>query len=126
MRYLKTILVALLIFVPSLAILPELAYAEDPLEKPCALEPSSPVCQANDDNPIFGPTGIITRITIIMSWVVGVASVIMIIINGFKFVMSNGNAESVSSAKSGILYAIIGIVVALSAQAIVFFILRRL
>lgn len=100
--------------------------AQDPIEQACAVNPSSPVCQTNDDNPIFGPTGILTRATVIISFIVGVASVIMIIINGFKFVLSNGNAESVSSARRGLLFAIIGLIIALSAQAIVLLILRRL
>lgn len=100
--------------------------AQDPIEQACAVNPSSPVCQTNDDNPIFGPIGILTRATVIISFIVGVASVIMIIINGFKFVLSNGNAESVSSARRGLLFAIIGLIIALSAQAIVLLILRRL
>jgi hypothetical protein len=127
MIYLKTILVALLLFFSSSLVIPSLAYAaEDPLKQACETGPSSPVCDTNDDNPIFGPTGILTRATVIMSWIVGVASVIMIIINGFKFVLSNGNADSVSSARNGILFAIIGLIIALSAQAIVLLILRRL
>ncbi len=54
----------------------------------------------------------------------GAAAVIMIVIGGFKFVTANGNAETIKSAKNTILYAVIGLIVALMAYAIVNFIVR--
>lgn len=61
----------------------------------------------------------------IFSFVVGVAAVIMLIIGGFKYITSNGDSNGISSAKSTILYAVIGLVVVAFAQIIVRFVLNR-
>ena len=58
--------------------------------------------------------------------IVGVAAVIMLIIGGFRYVFSQGNEKAVNSAKDTILYAIIGIVVAILAFAIVNFVIAGL
>ncbi len=61
----------------------------------------------------------------ILSFIVGVAAVIMIIINGFKFVTSSGETAAVASAKNGIIFAVIGLVVVALAQVIVRFVVNR-
>jgi multisubunit Na+/H+ antiporter MnhB subunit len=61
----------------------------------------------------------------ILSFVIGVVSVIMIIVGGIKYVLSNGDASQVTSAKNTILYAVIGLVVALLAYAIVNFVVTQ-
>lgn len=58
--------------------------------------------------------------------IVGVAAVIMLVIGGFRYVFSQGNEKSVNAAKDTILYAIIGIVVAILAFAIVNFVIGSL
>ncbi len=63
--------------------------------------------------------GVIT----VLSIVIGVISVIMIIIQGLKFVTSNGDATKAASARNGIIYAIVGLVVVVLAQVIVNFVL---
>ena len=62
----------------------------------------------------------------VFSWIVGVASVIMIIFAGFKYVISQGSSEGVSGARNTILYAIIGLVVVALAQTIVRFVVGKL
>lgn len=61
----------------------------------------------------------IKNITNVLLFLIGAVSVIMLIIGGFKYVTSNGNADQIKSAKNTIMYAIIGIVVAITAYAIV-------
>lgn len=61
----------------------------------------------------------------ILSLIVGVIAVIMIIIGGLKYITSGGDANSVSSAKNTILYAIIGLVIVALAQVIVRFVLNK-
>jgi hypothetical protein len=61
----------------------------------------------------------------IFSILIGVVAVIMIMVGGFKYITSGGDSSSISSAKSTILYAIIGLVVAALSQAIVFFVLKK-
>lgn len=61
----------------------------------------------------------------VLSLVIGIVSVIMIMIGGFKYITSSGDSAKVNSAKDTILYAIIGIVVASLAQVIVRFVLTK-
>lgn len=67
----------------------------------------------------------IKAVTNILSYFVGILAVIMIIIAGFKYITSNGNTESVASAKSTLIYALIGIAIAVLAQFFVSFVLSR-
>ena len=68
---------------------------------------------------------IITLVINIFSIAVGVVSVIMIIIGGFKYITSGGDSGNVTGAKNTILYAIIGLVVVALAQLIVKFVLGK-
>jgi hypothetical protein len=72
---------------------------------------------------IFGTAGIFTTITNVLLFLVGAISVLMIIFGGFRYVVSGGNATSVSAAKNTILYAVVGIIVAIVAYAVVNFVI---
>lgn len=62
----------------------------------------------------------------IIIFLVGAVSVIVIIYGGFLYVTSTGDAKRVESAKSTILYAVVGIVVAILAYALVNFVTTSL
>lgn len=62
-------------------------------------------------------------ITNIILYVLGAVAVIMIIIGGFRYVTAGGDTGSVTAAKNTILYAVIGLIVALLAYAIVNFVI---
>jgi hypothetical protein len=47
----------------------------------------------------------------------------MLIIGGIRYVVSGGDSSAVTSAKNTILYAVVGIVVALLAYALVNFVI---
>lgn len=68
---------------------------------------------------------IIATVINIFSIIVGVIAVIMIIIGGIKYITSGGDSNNISSAKTTIIYAIIGLVVVALAQVIVRFVLER-
>jgi len=57
--------------------------------------------------------------------VVGAVSVIMIIIGGLKMIMSQGNPSNVESGRNTILYAVIGVIVAIGSYAIVNFVVTK-
>lgn len=61
----------------------------------------------------------------ILSFVAGIIAVIMIIIAGFKFMTGGGDPSSIASARSTLLYAIVGIIVVVFAQLVVRFVLER-
>jgi Type IV secretion system pilin len=62
----------------------------------------------------------------ILTVIVGIAAVIMIIVNGLKFITANGDSGSISNARNGVIYAIIGLVIVGIAQAVVRFVVGRL
>ena len=65
---------------------------------------------------------IVKSIIGILSLLVGAVSVIMVILGGFKYVTSNGDANSTKSAKDTIMYALIGLALVGFAQTIVRFV----
>jgi Type IV secretion system pilin len=75
---------------------------------------------------LFGDTGIFQKIVNIMLFIVGAVAVIMLIIGGIRYVTSNGAQDQVTGAKNTIMYAIIGIIVAVLAYAIVNFVVTGL
>lgn len=73
-------------------------------------------------------TDLVTNIRVITNtllFVIGVVAVIMLIVGGFRYIFSGGNTQNTTAAKDTILYAVIGIVVALLAYAIVNFVLGQ-
>lgn len=72
-----------------------------------------------------GVNGIVNTVITVFSWVVGVVSVIMIIVGGFKYVTSGGESSGVTSAKNTILYAIVGLIIVAVAQIVVKFVLSN-
>lgn len=62
----------------------------------------------------------------IMLFAVGILSVIMLIWGGIRYVLSGGDSGAVSSAKKTILYAVVGLVVAILAFAIVNFVITNI
>ena len=57
-------------------------------------------------------------------FLVGAVSVIMIIIGGLRYVLSNGDPKAAADGKNTILYSVIGLIVAIAAFAIVSFVTR--
>ena len=72
---------------------------------------------------LFGSSGIFSTITNVLLFILGAVSVIMIIIGGLRYVVSGGNSANVTAAKNTILYAIVGIVIAMLSYAIINFVL---
>jgi hypothetical protein len=68
-------------------------------------------------------SGIFKTITNILLFIIGAISVIMLIIGGIRYTVSGGDSSAVTSAKNTILYAIVGIVVAILSYAVVNFVL---
>lgn len=66
----------------------------------------------------------IKTIVNMMLFLLGVIAVIMIIIGGFRYATSNGDPGTTKAAKDTILYAVIGLVVAILAYAIVNFVVN--
>lgn len=75
---------------------------------------------------LFGDGCFLSTVINIALYFIGAISVLMIIIGGVRYTMSAGNEKAVGAAKNTILYAVVGLVVALLAFAIVNFVLTKL
>lgn len=74
---------------------------------------------------LFGDSGIFSQISSVLLFIVGAIAVIMIVIGGLRYVISGGDASQVQSAKNTILYALVGVIVAILAYAAVNFVINN-
>lgn len=99
----------------------------------CATDPSASAnplaegaacskAKGTSDN-LFGENGIFMTIANTLIFLIGAIAVLFLIIGGLRYVISNGDPKNVEAAKNTILYAIIGIVVAVLSFAAVQFVI---
>ena len=81
---------------------------------------------AGQQTSLFGTGGIFTTVTNVLLFIIGAISVIMLIIGGIRYTVSGGDSSAVTGAKNTIMYAIVGIIIALLAYALVNFVLTSL
>ena len=74
---------------------------------------------------LIGETGVFTRITNTVLYIVGIISVIRLIYGGLRYILSGGDSKKVTDAKNTILYAIIGLIISILAYAIVNFVINN-
>ncbi len=74
---------------------------------------------------LFGAGSVFQKVANILIFLVGAIAVIMLIVGGLRYVLSGGSKDAVEGAKNTILYAIIGIVVAILAYAAVQFVVNN-
>ena len=82
-----------------------------------------PACASN---PIFGPDGIMTVIMQLFALLTGMTAVIVLIVAGMRMGLAQGDSNSFASARQAVIYALIGLGVAASAQLLVSFVLAKL
>lgn len=75
---------------------------------------------------LFGNEGVFTTIINVMLFIVGILCIIMIIYGGIRYTTSNGDKGRVESAKNTILYAVVGLIIAILAFALVSWVVSSL
>lgn len=94
----------------------------------CSGAPADCISQGESKVSNNGPDGgaslqdSIKTIVNVMLFILGAIAVIMIIVGGIRYATSGGDASQTKAAKDTILYAVIGLVVAILAYAIVNFV----
>ena len=83
------------------------------------LGPTAPIDLSGLPKPNTSNT-IPTILNIVFSISASIA-LLMIIISGFRYVVSHGDPKGTASAKNGILYSVIGLIVVMAAYSIVAF-----
>ncbi|MDO4902587.1 MAG: hypothetical protein Q4A21_03505 [bacterium] len=95
-------------------------YATNTTKDACDYMKGSAICQKTPE-----AKSIVPNVIRILAWVVGVLSVIMIIWAGIQYVISSGDSGKIGKAKNTLIYAVVGLVIAISAGAIVSYILNK-
>lgn len=82
----------------------------------------------SDEQPgsLFGEGGVFEIVSKVLLFIIGAVSVIMLIIGGIRYTVSQGDSSQVTAAKNTILYSIVGLVVAILAYAAVDFVIKNL
>lgn len=101
---------------------PQTAAAINLFPEGCKGQTSAVCTSVAQDNAQSTVVKIINTILLVL----GIVAVIMIIVGGFRYVLSGGDASNVTAAKNTIMYAVIGLIVAVLAYAIVNFVLNAL
>lgn len=91
----------------------------------CQQNSNSEICKGKDGK-LFGPGSVWNNILNTITFIIGAVAVVMIVIGGFRYVISQGDAKAVSDAKNTILYAVVGVIIAVAANAIVNFVLSAI
>lgn len=89
--------------------------ASPALSEACQHNPEAAICKEPDRNL---SSVVISGINLVL-YLIGIVAVIVIIYAGFQYVASAGDSGKVAAAKSTIVYAVIGLIVAMSAWAVV-------
>ena len=66
-----------------------------------------------------GVTNIASLVVKTLSYITGIAAVIVVLLAGFKYITAAGDPGKITSAKNTLVYAIVGLVIAALAQVIV-------
>ena len=125
-KKIKNLLVASAIFLSFGAYIPAIAHATPASDACSGIQLVDPGAKCNDaaaSQSAF--SGILKTVINVFSIVIGAVSVVMIIIGGFRYIISGGDSSATKSAKDTILYAVVGLAVVIFAQTIVRFVITR-
>lgn len=125
-RFLIIALVFLGIGVMAVALGDQTVLADTPKNEVCKAISASPSGGVCDDGSGKTITGVLRSVVNVLSAVAGVLAVIMIIVAGIKYTTSGGDSGKIASAKTTMVYAIVGVVVAALSQALVRAVLNRI
>ena len=76
-------------------------------------------------NGLFDKGNLFKTITNTLILIIGAVSVLMVIIGGLRYVLSSGSPQATAGAKDQILYAVIGVIIAILSYAIVNFVITK-
>ena len=89
----------------------------------CAINATNPDGQTDSQAEV---SQVLRTVLNILSLVIGIASVIVLLIQGLRLVLSSGNKETATQVRNSIIYVFVGLIIAASAQALVLLVLDKL
>lgn len=70
---------------------------------------------------LASPTAVQTVLSIIFD-IIGALALLMVVVSGLRYVLSAGDPQKITKARNGIIYSLVGLAVAIAAEAIVNFV----
>ena len=99
------------------------SYAADPppsvIDKACAGKASTTAICLNKDGADTKVTSFIQTLVNVLLFILGAVCVVVIVLSGFFYATSGGDSALIAKAKNTLLYAVIGLIVAILAYALV-------
>lgn len=97
----KRIIIMTIFVLATLIIAQASVHAIDPFADVCSGEAAtSSACQSRtQENPLLGPNGTLTRVISLIIRFTAVIAVFMLIVGGFRYVISAGDSNSINGAK---------------------------
>jgi FtsH-binding integral membrane protein len=86
---------------------------------------ASDISPGNLPTPKADTSAIQTTLQIVFG-IAGALALLMIVVSGLRYIISSGNPDRISKAKDGIIFALVGLLIAITAEAIVSFVVIRL
>ncbi len=107
-----------------------LVTAQDTRSNTCAgaevdLDAAPSCAGADSTGPTTAVNKLIANVVNLISLITGIVAVVFIVIGGFKYITSGGDSGKITSAKTTITYALIGLIIVALAQFIVRFVLGK-
>ena len=131
MKYIKLIALAVItVFTVGTIVIPSSASAVDVTTPLCSEVGDKPVvCEdaknGNTTDPAFGADGVVTKAIRLFLMIVGIIAIFVILVNAVRMITSMGSPDSFNSAKNGLIFAVVGLVIVLLAQTIITFVVRK-
>lgn len=94
----------------------------DPFDQPAVCKDNA---VAASQDPLFGPTGVLTKAAQILTTILGIVSVFVIMIAGLRIVASNGDSNTIATMQKAIIAAAAGLLIAGTSQAIITLVLSK-
>lgn len=93
-------------------------------------DPNTPVGGADGSDinlpQVGATTDTLKNLMVFVFGIIIVVSIIYIIIGGIQLIISTGDPQKIAKARMTILYSVVGLVIAVSAEVIVMFVLGRI
>lgn len=71
-------------------------------------------------------SGVLKDVINVMLYMAGAIAVIMVVVGGIRYITSDGDPGAAAKAKNTIIYALVGLVVAVMSYSIVNFVIERI
>jgi hypothetical protein len=101
-----------------------------PVTTSLALDTKTGACTGNDSAPCQASgdsiAALLGSVISLLLFIAGAIAVLVIVVGGIRYITSDGDPSAASKAKNTIIYALVGLVVAVMSYSIVNFVIGRI